>query len=326
MSCKETTVLIYSESEDALTELLTAAREVGGEAARIVAAVVGGQPLTLARTIAGYAPHEVFAISTGDHRVDAHAISRALQPVVDASRPSVVLIGATRLGGEVAAMLAQRMGIACASECMSLGFSDDGRLVVERRVFGGRFIARQAFRASPAVVTVQLKRFARAEHAEGQEAPIKEIQPELLPSVLKTVNVTERSRSDVDITKAEIIVAAGRGIRKEEDLRILEQLARTLGGVVAGSRPLTGDVDWLPVDRRIGLSGQTVKPNLYIACGISGQIEHIVGMKGARTVVVINNDPKAPIHQEADYSIVGDLYEVVPALTDACANVAGERG
>jgi electron transfer flavoprotein alpha subunit len=92
--------------------------------------------------------------------------------------------------------------------------------------------------------------------------------------------------------------------------------------VLAGSRPLTGDLDWLPVDRRIGLSGQTVKPNLYIACGISGQIEHLVGIKGARTVVAINNDPKAPIHAEADYSIVGDLYDIVPALIQQCERVA----
>jgi electron transfer flavoprotein alpha subunit len=99
---------------------------------------------------------------------------------------------------------------------------------------------------------------------------------------------------------------------------MLEKLAQLLGGVLAGSRPLTGDMDWMSVDRRIGLSGQTVKPNLYLACGISGQIEHIVGMKGARTVVAINNDPKAPIHGESDYSIIGDLYEIVPALIRAC--------
>src|SRR5262249_28109043 len=93
---------------------------------------------------------------------------------------------------------------------------------------------------------------------------------------------------------------------------------KALGGVLAGSRPLTGDVDWMPIDRRIGLSGQTVRPNLYVACGISGQIEHIVGMKSARTVVAINTDPKAPIHGEADYSVVADLYDIVPALQRAC--------
>jgi electron transfer flavoprotein alpha subunit len=126
----------------------------------------------------------------------------------------------------------------------------------------------------------------------------------------------------VDDTTAEIMVAAGRGVWRVVDLALLEQLAQALGGVLAGSRPLTGDLDWLPVDRRIGLSGQTVKPNLYIACGISGQIEHLVGIKGARTVVAINNDPKAPIHAEADYSIVGDLYDIVPALIQQCERVA----
>jgi electron transfer flavoprotein alpha subunit len=124
------------------------------------------------------------------------------------------------------------------------------------------------------------------------------------------------------VTKAEVIVAAGRGVRQAEDLAQLERLAKALGGVLAGSRPLTGDLDWLPVDRRIGLSGQTVKPNLYIACGISGQIEHIVGIKDARTVVAINSDPKAPIHAEADYIVIGDLYEIVPALAEQCERAA----
>jgi len=104
----------------------------------------------------------------------------------------------------------------------------------------------------------------------------------------------------------------------DKDVGRCLRFVNLLEGVVAGSRPLTGDVDWLPVDRRIGLSGQTVKPNLYIACGISGQIEHIVGIKDSRTVVAINNDPKAPIHMESDYSITGDLYEIVPALIAAC--------
>ena len=135
---------------------------------------------------------------------------------------------------------------------------------------------------------------------------------------VQLVSVSERARSQVDITKADVIIAAGRGIKRIEDLEMMEKLANLLEGVVAGSRPLTGDVDWLPVDRRIGLSGQTVKPNLYIACGISGQIEHIVGIKDSRTVVAINNDPEAPIHMESDYSITGDLYEIVPALIAAC--------
>jgi electron transfer flavoprotein alpha subunit len=134
---------------------------------------------------------------------------------------------------------------------------------------------------------------------------------------VRTQTISPRVRSAVDVTKANVIVAAGRGVKKKEDLALLEKLATALGAVLAGSRPLTGDVDWLPIDRRIGLSGQTVKPNLYIACGISGQIEHIVGMKGARTVVAINNDPKAPIHAEADYSIVSDLYDVIPAFLEA---------
>ena len=169
------------------------------------------------------------------------------------------------------------------------------------------------------IATVPPNRFPKAAPREGAEGALREIAVDLPTPRLRVRAAAARARSDVDVTKAEVIVAAGRGVKRVEDLALLNRLADALGGVLAGSRPLTGDVDWLPIDRRIGLSGQTVKPHLYIACGVSGQIEHVVGMKGARTVVAINTDPKAPIHADADYSIIGDLYEVVPALLDALA-------
>ena len=187
-------------------------------------------------------------------------------------------------------------------------------------------MSRQLLKTAPRIATVPPKRFPRADRVSKPLGSTRTLSVELPAPRIKTVSVNPRSRSQVDISKAEVIVSAGRGVKKMEDLEQLQQLAELLGGVLAGSRPLTGDVDWLPADRRIGLSGQTVKPNLYIACGISGQIEHIVGMKGARTVVAINNDAKAPIHAEADYSVIGDLYEIVPALTLACEKAMGKTG
>ena len=134
------------------------------------------------------------------------------------------------------------------------------------------------------------------------------------PQRMRVLSVVERERSSCDITKSEVIVAAGRGVKNREDLALIESLARELGGALAGSRPLTDDLKWLPMDCKVGLSGQTVRPRLYVACGISGQIEHMVGARPARTIVAINTDAAAPIHAEADYSVVGDLYELLPAL------------
>jgi electron transfer flavoprotein alpha subunit len=314
-------ILVFSETPEVLAELLTAALELAATVAgQIAALTVGGDAEARARdSLARGADQALVAGQGTPEPIGAEALSVALEAAVREVDPATILVGATRSGVEVAARLAQALALPCASDCTS--FRPDGdALLVERRVYGGRFVARQRLTGRPRILTVPLKRFARAPAASPPpDASIRELAVALPASRVRTRAVAPRGRSEVDVTKAEVIVAAGRGVRRVEDLGQLEQLARTLGGVLAGSRPLTGDLDWLPVDRRIGLSGQTVKPNLYIACGISGQIEHIVGIKGARTVVAINHDPKAPIHAEADYSVVGDLYEIVPALIAACA-------
>ncbi len=313
-------VLIFSEDADALAELVTAARDVVAPAGGRVAAVAIGAGGDLVRECAELGADEVLTVgSPSNEAPGVEGVSAALREAVGAVDPHTVLIAGTRTGAEIAALLAQTLETPCASDCMALRLDEEGNLAVERRVYGGRFVARQTLVGRPRVATVPPKRFAKVERREGRRCPVRELAAMLPPPRIRVRAVAPRSRSAVDITKAEIVVAAGRGVKRLEDLALVEKLAAALDGVVAGSRPLTGDLDWLPVDRRVGLSGQTIKPNLYIACGISGQIEHIVGMKAARTVVAINNDPKAPIHAEADYSLVGDLYELVPALTEACA-------
>jgi electron transfer flavoprotein alpha subunit len=317
-------ILVFSESSEILAELLTAARELAAVAGGSVAALVVGSEGAAhgAECLARGAAEVLIAGEAAPEPIGAEALAVALGAALRDLQPDTVLIGATRTGAEAAARVAQELALPCASDCMS--FRPDGdALLVERRVYGGRFVARQLLEGRPRILTVPAKRFAMAEPngapAGGQ---IRTLAIDLPAPRVRTQAVAARSPSAVDVTKAEVIVAAGRGVKQVEDLAELERLAKALGGVLAGSRPLTGDLDWLPVDRRIGLSGQTVKPNLYIACGISGQIEHLVGIKGARTVVAINNDPKAPIHAEADYSIVGDLYDIVPALIQQCERVA----
>ena len=137
------------------------------------------------------------------------------------------------------------------------------------------------------------------------------------PPRVRVVETRPRATSQVALGEADALVAVGRGLRRREDLDVVRDLADAVGGVLVATRPLTDDLKWLPVDVKVGLSGQTVKPELYVACGISGQIEHVVGMRESRLVVAVNTDPNAPIMREADLCVVGDLYEVVPALARA---------
>lgn len=314
-------ILVFSEHAETLGELLTLGREFAARLQRPLTAVAVGRDVeTLLDEALARGADQVLVVRNlrGESVVADESIAQALSEAIRASAPAIALVGATRTGAELAARAAQLMRVPCASSCVALEIDGAGNLNVDRRVYGGRFVSRQRLVAAPRLATVPPKRFARAEKVAEPRGGMRELLVELAEARIETVSVNPRSRSQVDISKAEVIVSAGRGVKRKEDLEQLERLATLLGGVLAGSRPLTGDVDWLPVDRRVGLSGQTVKPNLYIACGVSGQIEHIVGMKGARTVVAVNNDAKAPIHGEADYSIVGDLYEIVPALIKAC--------
>ena len=321
MAIQQGGILLFSEDSKIIGELLTVGRELGEQAGTGVTVVASGEDAgeraeeARARGADGVLLVHAEAPVQNGVEVDTEVLREAIRTAT----PKVILLGATSVGLELAARVAQEIGVPCASDCMSLRIDADGGLEVERRVYGGRFVVRQVISGTPKIATVQPKRFAMAEQINNDSScDVTEITVKIGTPRVHLVSVSERARSQVDITKADVIIAAGRGIKRIEDLEMMEKLANLLEGVVAGSRPLTGDVDWLPVDRRIGLSGQTVKPNLYIACGISGQIEHIVGIKDSRTVVAINNDPEAPIHMESDYSITGDLYEIVPALIAAC--------
>jgi electron transfer flavoprotein alpha subunit len=313
-------ILIFSENSDTLVELLTVGRALCTPAGgRVTAVAIGPTATASAQNCVARGADEALVLQTAAESLPgAEELVFGLREAVRAVDPDTILIGATRVGADVVARLAQALEVPCASDCMTLRRDQDGNLEVERRIYGGRFTARQVLAGRPRIASIQPNRFPKAEPAQEARGSIRELAVTLPPPRVRTQATSPRARSAVDVTKAEVIVAAGRGVKKVEDLALLDKLAGVLGGVLAGSRPLTGDVDWLPTDRRIGLSGQTVKPNLYIACGISGQIEHIAGMKGARTVVAINNDPKAPIHAEADYSIIGDLYQIVPAFLEAC--------
>lgn len=320
-------ILIFSERADVAAELLAVGRALAARSgASVVSAVVGVQPDARAQDeISRGADELVLVAPDTPSPIPPSLLLEALARAVEAVEPSAVLVGCTRVGAEVAARLAQRLGVACASECIALELDEAGDLVIERFVYGGRFVSKQLLRSIPGIATVQVKRFEPLPADTGRRGEIRVLPGELPPSPTKLVDVRERERSQVDIGKAEIIVAAGRGVREKDDLAMLERLAEILRGELAGSRPLV-EAQWFSRDRQVGLSGETVKPRLYIACGVSGQIEHIAGMRSAGTVVAINTSAEAPIHKESDYSVVGDLYEIVPALVRAIEDVKASGG
>ena len=305
-----TAICVASERVDVLVELLGAALPVGEALGGTLAALL----LAPGDSESLLAHGATRALVPSTWPEDAEGATALLDAALDRLDPAVLLIGATDLGAEAAARLAQRRRLACASEVVEVG-AQDGRPWFRRRCLG-RFVATERQLTRPAIATIRPRRF----EAPPQGPPDGTV--ELLSVDLPERRVRLRERrphrgSDVCIDQAERIVAVGRGLEQAADLELIHRTATALGAVVGGSRPVTEHLHWLPIEVKVGLSGRTVRPELYVACGISGQIEHIVGMRESRVVVAINTDEHAPIFGEADYCIVADLYRFLPELIAA---------
>ena len=219
------------------------------------------------------------------------------------------------LARDYAPKVAARFGKGVIADCIRMS-ADGGAPRLTRRIFLGKIDADIASdNAAPCFVTFQSGAYRPDAAAKGNGAPVETVNWKIAAPRMTPEPAFQEAKQAVDLTKTEIIVAVGRGIKSQENIAIAERLAEALGGDIAASRPIC-DAEWLPIDRQIGSSGQTVAPKLYVALGISGAIQHLVGMKNASTIVAINKDPEAPIFDIADYGIVGDLFEAVPALTE----------
>jgi electron transfer flavoprotein alpha subunit len=242
----------------------------------------------------------------------------AFESLIGERKPDILLIGATRNGLEFAPRLAERLKTGCVTEATRLELDAEKKvLLVDRVSWGGNLVETHISRAKPQIATVARGLFTPITPDSARKGEVVKVEPKFKPASTKLVETKPKTAKGVKVTDAAIIVSFGRGVRKKEDMAIVEQLAKTVGGVVSCSRPIAEDLHWLPEDQYVGLSGQKVSPKLYMALGISGQIQHLTGIRNSRVIVAVNNDPKAPIFEYSDYNIVADLYQMIPALIEA---------
>jgi len=309
-------ILVIAEQKDgklnrASVETIAAAQQLSMP---IKIAVAGQNVGSVAAELAQYG--EVVAV---DHAALAHytpdAFVQALQQVIAQVSPSIVMLPHTYQTRDFSPALATRLDRALVTDV--IGVKGSGTPTFSRPMFQGKLTADvQPQGPAPHFVTIQIGAFRADAAAKGSAAaPIANASVTIDESKLrqKPDAPFQEAKQAVDLSQAERIVAVGRGIKSQENIAVAEQLARAFGAELAASRPIC-DNGWLPMERQIGSSGQTVAPKLYVALGISGAIQHLVGMKGSRTIVAINKDADAPIFEVADYGIVGDLFEIVPAI------------
>jgi len=320
----ETILVIAEQREGQLNrvswETLVAGQAIAADTGwTLEAAVVGDGIGAIATEIAGKKVAKVYDVESPALKpYTPDAFSAGLKQLLASKQPRLVLMPHTYQVRDFVPKLATSMGRAVVSDCT--GYRKDGdKLLFTRQMFQGKFAADVSFNCEPPwFVTFQNGAF-RGDKVEAgaSAAPMETVKVEIPAGTVrnKPQEVFKEAKQAVDLTQAEIIVSVGRGIKEQKNIALAKQLADALGGEIAASRPIC-DSGWLPMDRQIGSSGQTVAPKLYLALGISGAIQHIVGMKGSRSVVAINKDREAPIFEIADVAVVGNLFDIVPVLTN----------
>lgn len=301
-------------------EALRAGRALSGD--EVASVLVGGAPASVVGELARHVSRVLHAGAERLGHYEPSAWTGTLVRLVRTEQVDAVILPHSYHGMDLAGRLAASLDWPLVTDVTALSL-DEGRPVASRTMFGGRIAARVALpKGEPFVISVRPTAFSPVEPLPSP-GTIESIEgpPEADGVGVRFLDYVEEAAGDVDISQAEIVVAVGRGIGEEENLDLVADLAAALGGVLACSRPIV-DRGWLPRDRQVGTSGRTIRPKVYVAVGISGAFQHVAGMKESGRIIAINRDPHAPIFKSADYGIVGDLFDVVPALIQA----ARERG
>jgi electron transfer flavoprotein alpha subunit len=307
------TVLVIAEQVEGVFrkvtfEALSAARKLGAD---VNAVVLGSGIEEAAAELGKFGAAKILAAddaALADYTVDAY--TNVLAEVISQARPAVVILGATTQGKELAGRLSARLDAGLATDCVALKM-EDGQITATRSIYGGKVLADVTLIGEPVIVALRPNIIA------AEEAPAAGVVEKVAVNVgeVRTRVISKQLETGkIDLTEAEVVVSGGRGMGGS-DFSIIEALAEPLGAAVGASRSAV-DEGWRSAADQVGQTGKTVSPNLYIACGISGAIQHLAGMSSSKVIVAINKDPEAPIFSKADYGIVGDLFEVVPALIE----------
>jgi electron transfer flavoprotein alpha subunit len=299
-------------------ELLGKAQELGAALSQSVSAVLLGDRVSgLAETLFEYGAETVYLAehkALKDFRTNAY--TQALEELVKQYKPNILLMGATHLGRDLAPRVSRRVGVGLTADCTELSIDPEEKILLQTRpAFGGNVMATIANRYSrPQMATVR-PGVMEAVKKSGAKGKVVQHETSLTEKGIGTrvLELVREKKKRANLSEAKVIVAGGRGVGDAGGFKILEDLAAVLGGELAGTR-VAVEEGWIPADRQVGQTGQSVRPELYVACGVSGAIQHRAGMMNARYIIAVNKDPRAPIFQVADWGIVGDLHEVIPEM------------
>ncbi len=314
------TILVLSDDKNTRCELLGKAREMANGLGTDVAALsfkdCDCDPPGSTAIKSG--ADKVFIANPKIENYEVDAYVAAAAAAVEATTPEIILIASTKDGKEFGAKLAAKLDKPLGVDCMDVRL-DGTNLEVDRMMYGGNAVATQTFSAKPAMATVAPRTFDVPELDDSRTGDVSDLDFQMPGPKARTTNEVKKTSESVDLGAAAVIVSCGRGIKNKEDIGMIEKLAKALDAEVGCSRPIASDLKWLSVDHWVGLSGKKVKPQMYIAVGISGQIQHLAGMRDSKVIVAINKDADAPIFKAADYGIVGDLYKIIDQLTEKLA-------
>jgi electron transfer flavoprotein alpha subunit len=310
-------VLVFVESKDGKLrnisfEALTVAQQLadGGE---VAAVLIGTGASGFVQEVSQYGPDKVYLLEDGAlsmYTTDAY--TQAFSQLIEEVQADVILMGHTAIGKDLAPRLAARLGAGLVSDCTGAAL-ENGAIVFTRPIYSGKAFQKKVVNQGKVFATLRPNNFEMQE--KPVQAEIVRFQPVIKDVRTIVKEIVRKTTSGVDLSEAKVIISGGRGVKSKEGFKVLQELAEVLGGAVGASRGAC-DAEYCDYSLQIGQTGKVVTPDLYIACGISGAIQHLAGMSNSKIIVAINKDPEAPIFQVADYGIVGDLFEVVPLLTE----------
>ncbi len=315
-------VLVFAEQREG--EFRKAAIEACCEGRRLstggdlTVVVIGKGAYGVARNLCGFGPDKILSI---DHplleQYSTEGYAMALDAVIRSEKPDAVLMAGTSMGRDLAPRLGARLGVPVLADVVQLSWQDT-KLSAVRPIYSGKLFTKIASLGRPGIATTRPKAFPAAVPDPTHQPPVSVFPFEISAGDIhaRVSQTQSEAEGAIELTEADIVVSGGRGLKSNENFVLLEQLARTLGAAVGASRAAV-DAGWRGHGDQVGQTGKVVSPTLYIACGISGAIQHLAGMTSSKVIVAINKDPEAPIFKIADYGIVGDVFEVVPALTEA---------